>query len=168
MFAWEPFTPPNIEAPATEEPAPADEADPASHPSKRAAKGTRGRKSLKELSAAADLVDIPADEVLFLKQYYTIGEVATMFNVNTSLIRFWETEFSDIRPRKNKKGDRYFTPADIKTLELIHFLLRHKKLTIDGAKDYLKANHQDGAAKLELIRSLEKVKVFLLELKARL
>lgn len=133
-----------------------------------AAKGTRGRKSVKELAAAADLVDIPEDDILFQKQYYPIGEVAAMFNVNTSLIRFWETEFSDIRPRKNKKGDRFFTPTDIKTLELIHFLLRQKKLTIEGAKEYLKANRQDGAAKLELVRSLEKIKAFLLELKARL
>src|ERR1700744_541103 len=77
---------------------------PASKPVRApAAKGARGRKSVKELAAAADLVEIPEDEVLFQKQYYPIGEVAAMFKVNTSLIRFWETEFSDIRPRKNKK-----------------------------------------------------------------
>lgn len=133
-----------------------------------AAKGARGRKSVKELAAAADLIEIPEDDVLFKKQYYPIGEVAAMFKVNTSLIRFWETEFSDIRPRKNKKGDRFFTPQDIKTLELIHYLLRQKKLTIEGAKEYLKANRQDGAARMELVRSLEKIKAFLLEIKARL
>jgi DNA-binding transcriptional MerR regulator len=168
MFAWEPFAPPKIEAPAADEALAAAEAPSTAQPAKPSPKSTRGRKSVKELSAAADLVDIPADDVLFKKQYYTIGEVAAMFHVNTSLIRFWETEFRDIRPKKNKKGDRYFTPADIKTLELIHFLLRQKMLTIEGAKEYLKANHEDGAAKLELIRSLEKVKTFLLELKARL
>jgi len=137
-------------------------------PEKKAGKCSRGRKSMKELAAQADLVDIPPDEVLFQKQYYSIGEVATMFNVNTSLIRFWETEFTDIRPRKNKKGDRHFTPADVKTIQLIHFLLRQKKLTIEGAKEYLVAHSQDGSAKLEMIRSLEKIKAFLLELKAQL
>jgi DNA-binding transcriptional MerR regulator len=152
LFAWDPL--PETSAPK-----------PARTP---AAKGTRGRKSVKELAAAADLIDIPADEILFQKQYYAIGEVAAMFKVNTSLIRYWETEFNDIKPRKNKKGDRFFTPADIKTLELIHFLLRRKKLTIEGAKEYLRAKSQDGNTKLELVRSLEKIKSFLLELKARL
>ncbi|HTJ13525.1 MAG TPA: MerR family transcriptional regulator [Dinghuibacter sp.] len=151
LFAWDP-------AP---EPAPKPTRAPA-------AKGARGRKSVKELAAAADLIEIPEDEILFKKQYYPIGEVAAMFKVNTSLIRFWETEFSDIRPRKNKKGDRFFTPQDIKTLELIHYLLRQKKLTIEGAKEYLKGNRQDGAARMELVRSLEKIKAFLLEIKARL
>lgn len=135
-------------------------------PEKKSSKGSRGRKSVKELSAQADLIDIPKDDVLFQKQYYSIGEVAAMFNVNTSLIRFWESEFSEIRPRKNKKGDRHFTPDDIKTLELIHFLLRQKKLTIEGAKEYLSAHSRDGGARLEMIRSLEKIKAFLLELKA--
>jgi DNA-binding transcriptional MerR regulator len=131
-------------------------------------KGGRGRKSMKELAATVDLVEIPDDDVLFQKQYYSIGEVASMFKVNTSLIRFWETEFTEIRPRKNKKGDRSFSPMDIKIIQLIHFLLRQKKLTIEGAKEYLKAHNKDGNAKLEMIRSMEKIKAFLLELKARL
>jgi DNA-binding transcriptional MerR regulator len=135
---------------------------------KGAKKGSRGRKSVKDLAAIADLVEIPEDDILFQKQYYAIGEVAAMFRVNTSLIRFWETEFSEIKPRKNKKGDRFFTPTDVKTIQLIHFLLRQKKLTIEGAKEYLKAHNHDGTAKLEMIRSLEKIKAFLLELKARL
>jgi DNA-binding transcriptional MerR regulator len=131
-------------------------------------KGGRGRKSMKELAATVDLVEIPDDDLLFQKQYYSIGEVASMFKVNTSLIRFWETEFTEIRPRKNKKGDRSFSPMDIKIIQLIHFLLRQKKLTIEGAKEYLKAHNKDGNAKLEMIRSMEKIKAFLLELKARL
>jgi DNA-binding transcriptional MerR regulator len=165
LFVWDPIP----EEPATPRPTGKGSAGkPASKGPREGRTEGRGRKSVKELAAAADLVDIPGDDILFQKQYYAIGEVAAMFKVNTSLIRFWETEFSDIKPRKNKKGDRYFTPADIKTLELIHFLLRQKKLTIEGAKEYLKANRQDGAAKLELVRSLEKIKAFLLELRARL
>ena len=163
MFVWDPSPKdPSPKDTSLEGPSPKEEDAPPPP------KSTRGRKSVKELAATADLVDIPDDEILFQKQYYGIGEVAAMFHVNTSLIRFWETEFSDIKPRKNKKGDRYFTPADIKTLEQIHFLLRQKKLTIEGAKEYLKANARDGSTKMELVRSLEKIKAFLLELKARL
>ena len=146
----------------------ADPVVPAGPSPKAASKGLRGRKSVKELAAMADLVEIPEDDILFQKQYYGIGEVAGMFKVNTSLLRFWETEFSEIRPRKNKKGDRYFTPADVKTIQLIYFLLRQKKLTIEGAKEYLKTHNHEGSTKLEMVRSLEKIKAFLLELKARL
>lgn len=130
-------------------------------------KTTRGRKSLKALDAEADLVNIPADETLFQRQYYSIGEVAEMFRVNQSLLRFWENEFDIIQPRKNRKGDRHFRPIDIKNLELIYDLLRRRKLTIEGAKDFLKKNKKAGA-NFELIRSLQSVKGFLQEIKASL
>ncbi|WP_276479917.1 MerR family transcriptional regulator [Paraflavitalea pollutisoli] len=130
-------------------------------------KSTRGRKSLKTLDAEADLVHIPADEVLFQRQYYAIGEVAEMFGVNQSLLRFWENEFDIIQPRKNRKGDRHFRPVDIKNLELIYDLLRRRKLTIEGAKDFLKKNKQS-KENFEMIQSLQKVKEFLLEIKASL
>lgn len=130
-------------------------------------KSTRGRKSLKALDAEADLVHIPADEVLFQRQYYAIGEVAEMFGVNQSLLRFWENEFDIIQPRKNRKGDRHFRPVDIKNLELIYDLLRRRKLTIEGAKDFLKKNKQS-KDNFEMIQSLQKVKEFLLEIKASL
>src|SRR5436853_1359019 len=68
----------------------------------------RGRKSLKDMNLAASLVNIPPDEQLFKKQYYSIGEVATMFGENQSLIRYWETEFDILQPRKNRKGERLF------------------------------------------------------------
>ena len=84
-------------------------------------KSTRGRKSIKQVAEEADLINIPEDDVLFLKQYYTMGEVAEMFRVNQSLLRFWEAEFNIIQPKKNKKGDRYFRPIDIKNLHLIYF-----------------------------------------------
>ncbi|WP_205509500.1 MerR family transcriptional regulator [Longitalea arenae] len=132
-----------------------------------AKKSTRGRKSLKALDAEADLVNIPDDETLFQRQYYSIGEVADMFGVNQSLLRFWENEFDIIQPRKNRKGDRHFRPVDIKNLELIYDLLRRRKLTIEGAKDFLKKNSK-AAAHFEMIQSLQSLKGFLLEIKAAL
>ncbi|HEY0059358.1 MAG TPA: MerR family transcriptional regulator [Flavisolibacter sp.] len=127
----------------------------------------RGRKALKDIAAELDQVDVPEDEVLFQKQYYSIGEVATMFHVNTSLIRYWENEFDVLDPRKNRKGDRFFKPADVKNLQLIYDLLRRRKFTIEGAKDYLKKNSH-ARERYEMIQSMQKVKAFLLELKASL
>lgn len=128
---------------------------------------TRGRKSLKDIETEAEHVDIPIDEILFQKQYYSIGEVAAMFRVNTSLIRYWENEFDILEPRKNRKGDRFFKPSDIKNLQMIHDLLRRRKFTIEGARDYIKRNHQ-AREKYEMIQSLQKMRTFLLELKANL
>jgi DNA-binding transcriptional MerR regulator len=128
---------------------------------------TRGRRSLKDIGLAADLIQIPDDEVLFQKQYYSIGEVATMFRENQSLIRYWETEFDILQPRKNRKGDRFFRPIDVKNLVLIYDLLRRRKFTIEGAKDYLKKNKK-AEEKFAAIQALEKIKAFLLQLKANL
>jgi DNA-binding transcriptional MerR regulator len=130
-------------------------------------KSTRGRKSIKEVAAEADLIEIPEDEVLFLKQYYTMGEVALMFRVNQSLLRFWEAEFSILQPKKNKKGDRYFRPVDIKNLHLIYHLLRQRKYTIEGAKDFIK-NNKKAEERFGAIKKLEQVKSFLLELRTQL
>ncbi len=129
--------------------------------------GKRGRKSLKEIAISADLIQIPEDEILFKKQYYAIGEVATMFRENQSLIRYWETEFDILQPRKNRKGDRFFRPVDIKNLVLIYDLLRRRKFTIEGAKDYLKKNKRV-EEKFAMMQSLEKIKGFLLEIKTSL
>ena len=136
-------------------------------PRPAATKKSRGRKALKDMEAEAELVEVPEDEVLFQKQYYSIGEVAAMFKVNVSLIRFWENEFDIIEPRKNKKGDRFFKPADIKNLQKIHDLLRRRKFTIEGAKDFLKKNRQ-AKEKYEMVQSLQKLRSFLLQLKANL
>ncbi len=130
-------------------------------------KSGRGRKSIRQISEEADLIQIPDDELLFSKQYYTMGEVSGMFRVNQSLLRFWETEFSILQPKKNKKGDRYFRPVDIKNLHLIYHLLRQRKYTIEGAKDFLKKNKK-AEEKFESIKKLEQVKGFLLEIKAML
>jgi DNA-binding transcriptional MerR regulator len=131
------------------------------------APGKRGRRSLKEIGINADLINIPSDDILFQKQYYAIGEVAAMFRENQSLIRYWETEFDILQPRKNRKGDRFFRPIDVKNLVLIYDLLRRRKFTIEGAKDYLK-NNKKAEEKFAMIQSLEKIKGFLLELKASL
>jgi DNA-binding transcriptional MerR regulator len=130
-------------------------------------KSARGRKKLKEPEPGSDLPEIPEDDVLFSKQYYSIGEVATMFKVRTSLLRYWEKEFDVLEPRKNRKGDRFFKPVDIKNLQLIHDLLRRRKFTIEGAKDYLKKAKQV-TEKHEMIQSLQRLRSFLLELKANL
>ncbi len=130
-------------------------------------KSKRGRKSLKQVAAEADLIEIPEDEVLFSKHYYTMGEVAEMFRVNQSLLRFWETEFSILQPKKNKKGDRYFRPVDIKNLHLIYHLLRQRKYTIEGAKEFLRKN-KTADQRFEAIRRLQQIRAFLLELKAQL
>lgn len=129
-------------------------------------KSTRGRKKLKD-TEPEDPIEIPEDEILFQKAYYSIGEVATMFKVNVSLIRSWENEFDILQPRKNRKGDRFFKPTDIQNLVLIHDLLRRRKFTIEGAKDYLKQNKK-AKEKHDLIQSLQKIRGFLLELKANL
>lgn len=139
-----------------------DESSPAGIP-----KSQRGRKSLKNIESGADLINIPPDEELFKKQYYAIGEVAEMFHVNQSLIRFWETEFDIIQPRKNRKGDRHFRPVDIKNLLLIHDLLRRRKLTIEGAKDFLKKNKRS-PERFAMIQSLQQIRAFILEVKATL
>ncbi|HET9431259.1 MAG TPA: MerR family transcriptional regulator [Chitinophagaceae bacterium] len=128
---------------------------------------SRGRRALKDFDAGVDLIEIPEEEILYQRQYYSIGEVALMFRENQSLIRYWETEFDILQPRKNRKGDRFFRPVDIKNLVMIYDLLRRRKFTIEGAKDYLKKNKK-ADEKFEMIQSLQKIKAFLLELKAGL
>jgi len=128
----------------------------------------RGRLSLKETAEADELIDIPGDETLFQKRYYSIGQVAEMFHVNHSLIRMWANEFDDyLETKKNKKGDRYFRPEDVKTLEFIHHLLRQRKFTTQGARDFLKKN-KNANERFAVIQSMQKVKAFLLEIKASL
>ncbi|MBI2280552.1 MAG: MerR family transcriptional regulator [Bacteroidetes bacterium] len=102
------------------------------------------------------------------KLYYSIGEVAEMFNVNASLIRFWEKEFDIIKPKKNNKGNRLFTIQDIDNLKIIYHLVKERGFTLDGAKNKLKNSRKETIENVELITSLEKIKKFLLELKEEL
>ncbi len=127
---------------------------------------TRGRKPLSE---AYDMEILHAiDEKDLNKQYYGIGEVAEMFKVKTSLIRYWENEFTILKPRKTRKGDRLFRPEDIRNLQLIYHLLRERKFTIEGVKRKLKDDKRVTQQNFEMVQSLQKVKRFLLELKSRL
>ncbi|ULQ55117.1 MerR family transcriptional regulator [Flavihumibacter rivuli] len=131
--------------------------------------GKRGRKSLKEVAREAELIEIPADEELFQKQYYSIGEVANMFRMNPSLIRTWSNEFdSFLQPRKNRKGDRFFRPEDVKQLHLIYHLIRVRKFTLEGAREHLKAQKKKAEQQFAILQSLQKLRAFLVELRANL
>ena len=130
-------------------------------------KSTRGRKKIKETEFLDDAIEVPEDDILFQKAYYPIGEVAQMFKVNISQLRYWENEFDILQPRKNRKGDRLFRPEDVKNIQLIQDLIRRRKFTMEGAKEFLKKNNKAKEAH-ELIASLQKIRTFLLELKANL
>jgi DNA-binding transcriptional MerR regulator len=99
------------------------------------------------------------------KLYYSIGDVAEMFNVSASLIRFWETEFDILKPKRNRKGNRLFTPEDIKNLKVIYHLVKERGFTLEGTKKKLKANQEDTINKAEILDQLKKVRSFLVEMK---
>jgi len=99
------------------------------------------------------------------KLYYSIGEVAKAFGVNQSLIRFWDKEFDILKPKKNAKGNRMFTPEDIKNLKLIYHLVKERGFTLEGAKIHLKGNQQKTLDKFEIITKLKTIKSELLALK---
>jgi DNA-binding transcriptional MerR regulator len=102
------------------------------------------------------------------KRYYSIGEVAKAFQVNTSLIRFWENEFAILKPKKNAKGNRLFTQEDVKNLKLIYHLVKERGFTLEGAKIYLKENQNKTLNKFEIISKLETIKSQLITLKNQL
>ena len=99
------------------------------------------------------------------KIYYTIGEVAELFEVNASLIRFWEKEFDFLTPQKNKKGNRLFTKEDINKIRIIYHLVKEKGYTLQGAREKIRRNKEDVEKQIEVIDSLQRIKSFLLELK---
>ena len=102
------------------------------------------------------------------KYYYSIGEVADMFNVNTSTIRYWEKEFDVLRPRKNKKGNRLFTERDVRYVHVIYQLLKVKGYTLAGAKQALKERFSDYEERIILLETLDKTRNFLLDLEKSL
>lgn len=111
---------------------------------------------------------MPYKEKEIVKRYYTMGEVTEMFQVNASMIRFYEKEFDILKPKKNKKGNRLFTPDDVENLKIIISLVKDKGYTLQGAKDYLKDNKQEAKENQKIIDSLEKLKGFLIEVRDNL
>lgn len=102
------------------------------------------------------------------KRYYSIGEVAKAFKVNASLIRFWEKEFDILRPKKNAKGNRKFTPEDVNNLKFIYHLVKERGFTLEGAKTHLKEEKQQALSKFEIINKLEAIKAQLIKIKTQL
>ncbi len=102
------------------------------------------------------------------KIFYSIGEVAKHFNVNVSLIRFWEKQFDILKPKKNKKGNRMFTKKDMANLEIIYHLVKERGFTLQGEKNKLKENKSDTIENVEIINKLKQLKGFLIDLKKNL
>ena len=102
------------------------------------------------------------------KLYYTMGEVTQMFDVNASQIRYYEREFEILQPKKNKKGNRLFSPDDVENLMIIFSLVKDKGYTLQGAKDHLRSNKDEEKENQKVIDSLERLKHFLLEVKEKL
>ena len=99
------------------------------------------------------------------KRYYSIGELAKAFDVNASLLRFWDKEFDILKPRKNAKGNRMFTPEDVKNIQLIYHLVKERGFTLEGAKIHLKEGQKKTLDKYEIISKLEGLKNQLLAIK---
>lgn len=102
------------------------------------------------------------------KRYYSIGEVAKAFDVNASLIRFWDKEFDVLKPKKNAKGNRMFTPEDVKNLKLIYHLVKERGFTLEGAKTHLKEGQKKTLDKFEIISKLETIRTQLTNIKNQL
>lgn len=111
---------------------------------------------------------MPYKEKETVKLYYSIGEVAKMFKVNTSLIRFWEKEFDIIKPQKNKKGNRMFTQEDVDNFHIIFHLVKERGFTLQGAREKLRSNRAETMTNIEMVRSLTRLREFLINLKKEL
>ena len=108
---------------------------------------------------------MPYKEKKVEKLYYSIGEVASMFNVNASLIRYWEKEFDVLQPKKNKKGNRLFTSKDIDNIHIIYHLVKERGMTLKGVKKKLKENREDTINNVEVVKSLQSIKNLLIEIR---
>jgi DNA-binding transcriptional MerR regulator len=108
---------------------------------------------------------MPYKERKVEKLYYSIGEVAEMLVVPVSTIRFWENEFDILKPMKNKKGNRLFTPADIKNLKILHHLVKEEGMTLSGAKKRLAVKWDETEYKYEISESLQNIKSMLLDIR---
>jgi DNA-binding transcriptional MerR regulator len=108
---------------------------------------------------------MPYKEKKVEKLYYSIGEVARMYGVNTSLIRYWEKEFDILKPKKNKKGNRLFTNEDINNIHIIYYLVKERGMTLKGVKKKLNENREDTINNINVIKSLQNIKNLLLEIR---
>jgi len=111
---------------------------------------------------------VPYKEKEIEKKYYTIGEVADELKVATSLIRFWESEFDNIKPKKNRKGNRQFTKEDLQNVKLIYHLVKEKGYTLQGARNYIANGGTDDSDKMEVIEKLNALRNFLVEIRQQL
>ena len=103
-------------------------------------------------------------EAVSSKLYYSISEVADMFGVNASLIRFWEKEFDIINPKKNPKGNRLFTQRDIDNIALVHHYVKERRLTLEGARQKIKENRDDAENNFKVVQSLKNIRAMLVEI----
>lgn len=108
---------------------------------------------------------MPYKEKKVEKLYYSIGEVAEMLEVPVSTVRFWENEFKILNPMKNKKGNRLFTPVDLKNLRIIYHLVKEEGMTLTGAKKKLSEKWEDTDYKFEINESLQKIKTMLIDIR---
>ena len=102
------------------------------------------------------------------KLFYKIGEVADMFDVNVSLIRFWEKEFDILNPKKNKKGNRLFSTEDFNNLKIIYHLVKERGFTLEGAKKKIRENKEDTTDNISIVSHLKEIRKFLVELREQL
>mgnify|MGYP002255823164 FL=1 len=136
-----------------------------SGPGFRQADSEPGKQYVSQLVADIQPVIV---HVMAKKLFYSMGEVSEMFDVNASLIRFWETKFDILRPQKNKKGNRLFSPADVENLKLIYHLVKERGMTLDGAARCLKQNKGTISRDAELLERLQRVRALLEEVRAEL
>lgn len=155
-------TPPQDPSPVSEPTQETDIPEPAAPASPK-----RPRRQTRQAVREPSVIELPPDEVLYTRQYYGIGEVAAMFHVKVSVLRYWESEFDMLDLRKNRKGDRFFRPDDIKTVRLIYHLLRERRFTIEGAREYIRQNTR-GRERVEAIETLRRIRGFLVGIRESL
>lgn len=119
----------------------------------------------KPVAPLAKLEEI--DVAVLKKQYYTISEVADLFKVNASLLRFWEKEFPTQlgNLKKNKKGDRFYTKKDLERIKMIYYLVKEKRMTLEGAREYMKSHKRKAQDEKDILENLKKIKQFLIQMK---
>ena len=111
---------------------------------------------------------MPYKEKQIEKLFYPIGEIAQMFEVSVSSIRYWEKEFDILKPKKNKKGNRMFTKKDVDNLKIIYHLTKERGFTLEGAKKKLRENKADTIDNVEIINHLKSIRQFLVEFREEL